>query len=579
MIVTRFTTGVRVGLLWVVVSLASGAGPLAYRGFREHDFDAFAKTYVEGYWLAHPFKAAEAGLHKFDGVLPDLSSRSIADWISYNTAAMDQIDHFKPKLLSPSKQIDLRILKFTVAGELFEFRDMKVYRRNPMTYDVSWGLLNLIRRDHASLEQRMRSADKLLKATPRSFEYARRNLDAVLPTVFCDVAINNLKGSAEFIRNDLCEAFRDVKDAKGLTELKRDAAIAAGAVDAFVAFLQREKLPHADGSFAIGPVLFSQMLRDTEGIDLPLDRLIAVGEADLKRNLARAKVIAEQHFQGKSVRGVIALMKKQAYTADMLIPSIAAELDGIRSFCIEKDLITIPSEVPAIVTETPKFARWASAMMSTPGPFESVATEAYYDVTPIDPNWTSEEKRQWLADFNRYIATNVSVHEAYPGHYVQFLHTHLAPSDVQKAFVSYAAVEGWAHYTEQMMVEAGFHADDPMYEIAQIQDALLRNCRFLCAIKMHTRGMTVDQATEFFMNNAYTERLASRREAERGTFDPAYLKYTLGKLQILKLREDYKKKMGDSFSLKRFHDTFLSHGMPPVVVTRARMLGVAGSSL
>jgi len=565
--------------LWVVGLPASAAGPSAPRKLREHEFDVFARTYVAGYWLAHPLKAAEAGLHKFDGALPDLSVRSIRDWINFNVAALDQIDHFNPQLLSQSKQIDLQILRYTVAGELFEFRDMKVFRRNPMTYDVSWGLLNLIRRDHAPLEQRMRSADKLLKAAPRSFDYARRNLDAVLPTVFCEVAINNLKGSAEFIRNDLCGAFRDVKDVKGLAALKRDAATAADAVDAFVGFLQSEKLPRSNGAFAIGPALFSEMLSATEGVDLPLARLMAVGEADLKRNLARLKTIAEKHFQGKSAKEVIALMKKQAYKADMLIPSIAAELDSIRAFCIDKDLITIPSEVRAVVTETPKFARWASAMMSTPGPFESVATEAYYDVTPIDPSWSAEEQHQWLADFNRYIATNVSVHEAYPGHYVQFLHTHLAPSDVQKAFVSYAAVEGWAHYTEQMMVEAGFHADDPMYEIAQIQDALLRNCRFLCAIKMHTQGMTVDQATEFFMHNALTERLASRREAERGTFDPAYLKYTLGKLQILKLRDNYKKKMGDAFSLKRFHDAFLSHGMPPIVVTRVWMLGAAGSSL
>jgi uncharacterized protein (DUF885 family) len=270
---------------------------------------------------------------------------------------------------------------------------------------------------------------------------------------------------------------------------------------------------------------------------------------------------------------VMDLMKTNVYSADALIPSIGAELEQIRQFCIDRNIVTIPSEIRAIVTESPKFARWATAMMSTPGPFERKATEAYYDVTPVDSKWSADEKREWLADFNRYVAANVSIHEAYPGHYVQFLHSNRAPSRVQKVFVSYAGSEGWAHYVEEMMIEQGFGEGDPFYEVAQLQDALLRNCRFLCAIDMHTNGMSVKDATKVFMDNAYLEELTARREAERGTFDPGYFKYTLAKLQILKLRDDYKKKVGESSSLKSFHDSLLRYGMPPLVVTRERMLG------
>ena len=322
------------------------------------------------------------------------------------------------------------------------------------------------------------------------------------------------------------------------------------------------------------------MLRLTEGLDIPLPRLREIGEADLKRNLARAREIVDRNFPGKSVADVMTMMAQDVYTAETLIPSIAEQAESVRQFLVDHDIITIPSEVRALVTETPKFARWATAMMSTPGPFERNATEAYYDVTPVDPRWSEKEQREWLESFNRHVALNVTVHEAYPGHYVQFLHSNRAQTDIQKAFTSYAAVEGWAHYAEQMMVEEGFQADSPLYELGQIQDALLRNCRFLCAIGMHTEGMSVEAATSFFMENVFLGELPSRLEAERGTFDPGYFKYTLGKLQILKLREDYRKANGKTFSLRAFHDKLLSRGMPPVEVLRAYMLGPgAGPSL
>lgn len=563
-------------LVVVCAAVSTVVGPAVaenYARLRGKDLDGFAAGYLGAFWDFHPFRAAGAGLHEFDGVLPDRRAPAIRDWVRFNQDAARQLMGINRESLRPDKKVDFDILKYTMGAELIEFDELKVHNRNPMVYDVSWGLLNLIRRNYAPLEVRIKAATKLLEATPRAFEQARTNLDEVLPQVFCKVAISNLKGSADFIRTDLVQAFASVKNDDARAAFETAAKRAARAVDEFVAHLKSEKVPRANDAFAIGERVFGKMLRDTEGIDISLSTLLALGHDDLQRNLTRARTVAEKHFGGKSVKEVMGMMKSRAYTADMLIPSIASELDEIRRFCLDRNIISIPSEVRPIVAETPKFARWATAMMSTPGPFEKVATEAYYDVTPVDSQWTADEQRQWLADFNRYVATNVSVHEAYPGHYVQFLHTNRAGSDVQKALTSYAAVEGWAHYAEQMMIEAGFHADDPMYEMAQIQDALLRNCRFVCSIRMHTQGMSVDQATKFFMENAFTEELPSRREAERGTFDPAYLKYTLGKLAILKLREDYRKKAGELFSLKRFHDELLSRGMPPISVTRERMLG------
>ncbi|NOT00291.1 MAG: DUF885 domain-containing protein [Phycisphaerales bacterium] len=543
-------------------------------------FAAIAGEYLTAYWRAHPFAAAEAGLHEYDGKAPDWSTGGIERWVEFNRTVRRRLDDYAPADLNENERVDREILRYTIGGQLFDFADRKSHRRDPMTYDVSWGLLNFIRRDYAPLATRMKSAVALLEATPGVMEAARKNLDEVLPLVVLRTAIDNLKGSADFIRSDLADAFKPVADDALRSSFKSAAGTAAESIDTFVRFLESERKPKANDAFAIGAELFGELLRETEGVDIPLDRLLAIGQADLDRNLARAGEIVRANLRDTTVGGAMAMMKDHAYAPNDLIPAIAKELNDIRRFCIDRDLITIPSKVGPTVGETPKFARWASAMMSAPGPFETVATEAYYDVTPVDPAWSQEKQDQWLRDFNRYIATNVSVHEAYPGHYVQGLHTQRAPTDVQKAFSSYAAVEGWAHYTEQMMVEAGFHADMALYELAQIQDALLRNCRFLCAIRMHTDGMSVDEATKFFQKNTFLDKLMAEREAERGTYDPAYFKYTLGKLQILRLRDDFRKKAGEAFSLRKFHDDLLSRGMPPLVVTRERLLGAtAGPGL
>jgi uncharacterized protein (DUF885 family) len=243
--------------------------------------------------------------------------------------------------------------------------------------------------------------------------------------------------------------------------------------------------------------------------------------------------------------------------------------------------------VRAEVTETPQYLRATSfASMDTPGPFETKATEAYYYVTPPEKNWSAQQKEEWLTSFNYYTTDIVSIHEVYPGHYVQFLHLNASSATkLEKIFGSYAFIEGWAHYAEQMMVDEGFGANGPggsaqsngsvqaaKYRLAQIDEALLRACRFCVSIKMHCKKMSVDEATRFFRDNCYYEEKPARQEAMRGTFDPEYLYYTLGKLEILKLREDYRKQQGTKFTLRKFHDEILRHGAPPVRLLREVLL-------
>jgi hypothetical protein len=281
-------------------------------------------------------------------------------------------------------------------------------------------------------------------------------------------------------------------------------------------------------------------------------------------------------------------------TEQSLIPDTARDLDMIRQFVIDRQVLTLPSPVRARVTETPQYLRATSfASMDTPGPFETKATEAYYYVTPVEPDWPPPQKEEWLTAFNYYTTDIVSVHEVYPGHYVQFLCLKASPATkLEKIFTSYAFIEGWAHYAEQMMVDEGFGAPldnsalraphsalerAAKYQLAQTDEALLRICRLCVSIRMHCQGMGVEEATQFFQDNCYYEPKPAHQEAIRGAYDPEYLYYTLGKLEFLKLREDFRRQEGAKFTLQKFHDEALRHGAPPIRLLREVMLKDSGT--
>lgn len=322
-----------------------------------------------------------------------------------------------------------------------------------------------------------------------------------------------------------------------------------------------------------------EYLRRTEGIDASVDDLLALGHADLMRNLRRARTCARERLGMDGIEEALALMHAASLGPEELGETIAADVESIRCLCRERDLVTIPSETGLVVARAPAFARWATAFMISPGPFDAGHRPPVYYVTPTETGLSAARERR-PAELNRYTSAVISIHEVIPGHLLQAWHTHRTGSIVRRALTSYAAVEGWAHYVEEMMIAEGFRADKPFYELAQILEALMRNCRFICALRMHAADMSVREAVHFFRTYAFLDESAALREAVRGTYDPGYLKYTLGKLQIMKLREDVRQRRGDAFSLKRFHDEFLRFGMPPVAVTRDRMLGPeAGPSL
>src|SRR6516164_9461109 len=553
---------------------------------QDAEYEAVAEEYVKTYLAAHPLQGTALGFHEYDGKISDYSRLALDAELSRLRRFDDRLAKFDSAKLSPRQSIDLRILQAAVKRELFEMQDTSVFERNPMVYARAADVNVYVKRNFAPLEDRVRSLVAIESQIPNILIAARTNLNGVLPKPYVELAIEIAKGSADFLKKDLVSAVSGFKDEQLRAPFLVANRKAANALNDYAAWLRREKLPKASLDFALGEEKFRRFLAQTELVDLPPEKILEIGRAQLKAEQDAFAEAAKKIDPNKSPIEVFRQIQSEHPTPDKLTPDVAKDLDKIRKYVVSHHLVSIPSEIRAKVKETPQYLRATSfASMDTPGPFEKRATEAYYYITPTEEDWPEKEKEEWLTAFNYYTSDVVSIHEVYPGHYVQFLHLNASlASKIEKMFGSYAFIEGWAHYCEKMMIDEGFggpsnstpNEDDAKraakYRMAQADEALLRLCRLCVAIKVHTENMSIDEATKFFQDNCYYEPKPARQEAMRATFDPGYLNYTLGKLQILKLRDDYKAQQGDEFSLQKFHNELLSHGMPPIRLLREIML-------
>ena len=550
------------------------------------EYEAVAEEYIKTYLAAHPLEGTSLGLHEYDGKISDYSRLALDAELSRLRRFDDRLAKFDPAKLSARQSIDLRILQAAVKRDLFEMQDMSVFERNPMVYAGAADVNVYIKRNFAPLEDRVRSLVAIESQIPNILIAARTNLNDVLPKPYVELAIQVAKGSADFLKKDLVSAVSGLKDEQLHTAFLNANRKAANALNDYAAWLEREKLPKASLDFALGEEKFRRFLTQTELVDLPPEKILEIGMTQLKAEQDAFAEAAKKVDPNKPPIEVFKQIQNEHPTPDKLIPDVAKDLDKIRKYVLSHHLVGIPSEIRAKVKETPQYLRATSfASMDTPGPFEKRATEAYYYVTPTENDWPDKQKQEWLTAFNYYTSDITSIHEAYPGHYVQFLHLNASPaSKVEKIFGSYAFIEGWAHYCEKMMLDEAYGSPTSSspseedakraakYRMAQADEALLRLCRLCASIKMHTQNMSLDEATKFFRDNCYYEEKPARQEAIRGTFDPGYLNYTLGKLQILKLRDDCKTQEGDDFSLQKFHNELLNHGMPPIRLLREIML-------
>jgi uncharacterized protein (DUF885 family) len=539
-------------------------------------FTAFVDDYFDAFFTWSPSAGTAVGLHQYDGKLENWSAGAVGKRVEQVKAFQLRLDKLRQGMLTPDDAIDAEILDGQMRAELLDLETVGNWRKNPMTYIMipAGSVDGLMKRDFAPASDRLRSVVARLKAAPPIFEALRANLDNP-PREFTDLAIRVGSGSAGFYRDTLGVWAKEAagKDAKLLKEFDDANAAVIKSLDETVAWMKRDLLPRSKGSYALGAETFAKQLLYEELVDIPLDKLLAIGEANLKRDQEAFAATAKKIDPAKTPAEVMKALSDDHPTADDLIPSAKRTIEKCRQFLVDKHIVTIPSEVRPTVLETPPYARNGSfASMDTPGPFETKATEAFYYVTPVEKDWDAKHVEEHLRLFNRPVMQIITIHEAFPGHYIQFLYAKQFPTKTRKLTECGTNVEGWAHYGEQMTVEEGYGDGDPKIRLAQLSEALLRDCRYVVGIKLHTEGMTVEQGAKFFEKEGYQEPATAFEEARRGAYNPTYLYYTLGKLQIYKLREDYRKAKGKDFKLETFHNEFVKQGGIPIKLIRRILL-------
>ena len=541
-------------------------------------FDDIARLYLEDVYVRNPTWSTYLGIHKYNERLEDYSRKAVDDAVAAARQFRERVAGIKAASLTAERQLDHEQLLRAIDSRLLTLEVLRPWAVEPDSY--SSGLTRtayiMIKREFAPPEVRLRQLIAREKAMPAALAEAKKNLDNP-PRISTEIAIEQMDGNRGFFETAVATAFPTVTDKALLAEFKQanDAVIAAMAD--YKRWLQDDLLKRSNGNFAIGEQAYRRKLAADEMIELPLDDLLAIAERDLRTNQAAFAESARQVDPKRSPAEVLVAVQADHPPAEKLLATTQAELDALGRFMTERRIVTIPKAAPARVEETPPFLRaTTSASIDIPGPFETVATEAFYNMTLPDPKASAADKREFMSQWYYASISNVSVHEVWPGHYLQFLYARGFPSDVRKVLGAASNSEGWAHYCEQMVIDEGFHADDPRYRLAQVQDALLRDVRFIAGIRMHTRGMTIKEAEELFVKEGYQPRPVARSESKRATSDPTYGYYTMGKLMILKLREDYRAKMGAKFSLQDFHDTFIKLGPLPLPLMRKAMLGEVG---
>lgn len=545
-------------------------------------------TFVDDYYAAlfrwDPTQATYAGIHDVDDQLPNLSAPNVTGRINLLIKQLETVQTLAVAKLTPAERMDANILMAAILAELHELRVVQDWKRNPVLYlgKPAESMDLLMKRTYAAPKVRLKSVIGRLKATPPLFEAMKANVTNP-PKEFADLGLIVAKGSVSFFKVDLplwaktaCE-----KDDALLAEFtKANDAVIQG-FETATTWIEKELLPKANGQYAIGADAFLKKLAFEEMVTISLDKLLAIGEANLKRDqeafIATAKLIDPKLTPAE----VLTRLADDHPKPEDLVAATRNTIERTRKFLLDQKIISIPSEVRPTIAETPPFARTGGfASMDTPGAYETKATEAFYYVTPPETDWEQRRKTEHMRQFNRIGLDIITIHEAFPGHYMQFLYSKQYPTKVRKLYTCGTNVEGWAHYTEQMIVDEGYGKSDPKVRLAQLNEALLRDCRYIVGIKLHTAGWTVEQGKQFFIKEGFIEPEVAFQETRRGTYNPTYLYYTLGKLQILKLRDDYKKLKGDKFSLQEFHDTFVKQGGIPIRQIRELMLpGDTGSTL
>jgi uncharacterized protein (DUF885 family) len=576
-----------IALLTIGVFMSTAVTTHAAQADWKQQFSKVSDEYFDQVYFHYaPSNGTSVGFHEYDGQLEDFSKKNIDAEIAALKSFEKRIDAIQPDD-SPADFVprsDREIVLANIRSQLLTLETIRPWAKNADNYSSTCAnaAFVLMERKFAPPDDRLRSLVAREKQMHALLAAARVNLQNP-PHIFTEIAIEQLPDIVSFFQHDVPQAFTDAQDPALKAEFAKSNAAVIAALNNYLGWLKSDLLARSNGDFRIGADAFHQKLEYDEMVDLPLDKLLEIGWADLRKNQAHFKEVAHELEPDKEPSAVLEELGQDHPAPDQLLDSFRATFTSLIGFIRSHHIVTIPSDVRPIVEETPPFMRATTfASMDTPGPYETHATEAYFNVTLPDTKMTPAEVEGYMHSFNVGTVISTAVHEAYPGHYVQFLWLPQAPSKVRKILGANTDIEGWAHYCEQMMLDEGYgqpgagakdEREAKLLRLGQLQDALLRDARFIVGIEMHTGKMSIEQAEEFFQKEGYQSKQTAEVETKRGAGDPTYLYYTLGKLQIMKLREDMKKKEGAAFSLEKFHDDFLKQGFPPVKIVREAMLG------
>ena len=559
-----------------VLAAQLAAVPAPARPSADSALTALSQAYFAYAWRDNPVQATNAGVHTYDTALGSYSASAYRSRVAIAKSYLRALHAIDRRKLSTEAGYDYAIFESRLKATLLSLETEQNWRHHPSSYTgaASNAIFSLIKRDFAPLDVRMRDAIAREHLIPGLLQAGAANITSVDPTT-AQIEGADIKGSIVFFSTIVPQAFHDVSDPTLQSQLQAANAAVITAIQQFGGRMASGPFAHPSGTYAIGAKDFAARLALQELTPIPLAQYERVGAQALAQTKAQFVAVAKQIDPAKTPQAVADEIGADHPTADQLLPASQRDLDDLHAFVIAHHIVTLPPDYDIKVVPTPVFARQTTfASMDSPGPLETVATQAYYNVTPVEPDWSPQRADSHLAFFNNYYRPIVGAHEVMPGHYVNFtLNRHEKLSLIRRLFASPSYAEGWAHYDEQMMVDEGWGNGNPKVRLAQLQGALLREARYIVGLREHTQGMTVDQATQFFIANAFVGQEPAHREALRGTQDPLYGYYTLGKLELLKLRSDYRRKMAASYSLQRFHDAFLAHGDPPIAITRKELLG------
>jgi uncharacterized protein (DUF885 family) len=542
--------------------------------YASEPFPHFVDDYLAYLQEVLPTQASLDGVHLHDDLLEDLSRSAIEAHVRALAGFSRRLHQIDPGLLPPGERVEHRIVAANVDARMYDLEVVRDWERNPQIYSAAIGtsLASQALFSYAPEPERARRIVSRLRQVPRLVQAARDNIKEC-PGIFLKVGLDGWRGVLKFIEADLPRAFSSLDDLHILGDLADTSTEASAAISSYVEFLENDMAPRAKASFRLGREKFEQRLKLQEGFTLTAERLLAIALRELGEVQEEFRSVAGR-LNGSDPVEAWRHTKERHPEPGTLVTAAQGQVQELEEFLRRQAIVTLPESEPVVVAPSPEFHRWTTASMWTPGPFESKPSRAYYYLTDVDRSWPADRQKEHMRDFNVPALWNISIHEVYPGHFLHGQHLRQVPSKVRKStfFAAASLVEGWAHYCEQMMMEAGFHRRDATVRLAQLAEALVRLARCVVAIRLHCEDLSVEQGMRFFRDEAFLEEATARREAERGTFDPSYLVYAVGKLMMLKLRHDYQERQGGKYSLRAFHDAVLGQGCAPFWAQREMLL-------